>query len=53
MRLRTVLCGLFLGLMICVSASAQEVFPLGSDRELFCDDTMIAAMTDCQILVRS
>ena len=51
MRFLSACLGLFLGLMICVSASAQEVFPLGSDRELFCDDTMIAAMTDCQILV--
>ena len=31
--------------------SAQDVFPLGSDRELFCDDSMIAVMSDCQILV--
>ena len=51
MNSRTVLCGLLLGLMICVSAAAQEVFPLGADRELFCDDTMIASMTDCEIRV--
>ncbi|MBQ3454142.1 MAG: hypothetical protein IJG25_04680, partial [Thermoguttaceae bacterium] len=51
MNLRNVLLGLLLGLTICVSAAAQEVFPLGDQRELFCDETMIASMSDCQILV--
>ena len=51
MNMRNTLLGLFLGLLACVSAAAQEVFPLGADRELFCDDTMIAEMSDCQILV--
>ncbi len=51
MSLRTVLWGLFFGLLVCVSAAAQEVYPLGDQRELFCDDTMVASMSDCQILV--
>ena len=51
MNMRNTLLGLFLGLLACLSAAAQEVFPLGADRELFCDDTMIASMSDCQILV--
>ena len=51
MNSRRLLLGLLFGLMVCVSAAAQEVVPLGSDRELFCDDTMIASMSDCQILV--
>jgi len=47
---------LFLSMMLVLFGaagilSAQDVFPLGSDRELFCDDTMIGTMTDCQILV--
>ena len=51
MNSRNMLLGLLLGLTVCLSAAAQEVFPLGADRELFCDDTMIASMSDCQILV--
>ncbi len=51
MKSRNMLLGLLFGLTICLSAAAQEVFPLGSDRELFCDDTMVASMSDCQILV--
>ncbi|MBQ6619065.1 MAG: hypothetical protein IJH68_02820 [Thermoguttaceae bacterium] len=51
MRFLSACLSLSLGLALLVSASAQEVFPLGADRELFCDDTMIAAMSDCQILV--
>ena len=51
MRFLSACLGLLWGLTICVSAAAQEVVPLGSDRELFCDETMIAAMSDCQILV--
>ena len=51
MNLRNMLLGLFFGLTACVSAAAQEVYPLGDQRELFCDETMIASMSDCQILV--
>ena len=51
MNLRNMLLGLLLGLTACVSAAAQEVYPLGDQRELFCDETMIASMSDCQILV--
>ncbi|MBQ6619059.1 MAG: hypothetical protein IJH68_02790 [Thermoguttaceae bacterium] len=51
MSLRNVLWGLLLALMFAVTAAAQEVYPLGADREVFWDDTMIASMSDCQILV--
>ena len=51
MSLRSILSGLFFGLLACAPVMAQEVYPLGDRRELFCDDTMVASMSDCQILV--
>ena len=51
MSSRRILSGLFLCLQACAAAMAQEVYPLGSDRELFCDETMIASMSGCEILV--
>ena len=51
MSSRRILLGLFLCLLACAAAMAQEVYPLGSDRELFCDETMIASMSGCEILV--
>ena len=58
MKSRSLLLGLLLGLMFAVPAmmfavpaAAQEVYPLGDQRELFCDETMVASMNGCQILV--
>ena len=41
MSLRSILSGLFFGLLACAAVMAQDVYPLGDQRELFCDDTMV------------
>ena len=51
MRFFSACLGLFFCLAACVSAAAQDVYPLGDQREVFWDETMVASMSDCQILV--
>ena len=51
MKSRSILLGLLFCLAACVPAAAQEVYPLGDQREVFWDETMVASMSDCQILV--